>query len=64
MRELVIMLGAVVTMDGTNASVSLVCTKVDAAIRHKLFKALAVHVEPEEHVDVDTGQCTLLDTAL
>ena len=64
MRELVIMPGVVVTMDVTSAPVSLVCMKVEAAIRHKLFKVLALHIGPEDHVEVDIGQCALLDAAL
>ena len=61
MRELVIMPGVVVTVDMTSAPVGLVCTKVDAAIHRKLFKVLALHVRPEEHVNVDTGQLALVD---
>ena len=55
MHELVIMPGMVVTVDVTSAPVSLVCTKVDAAICCKLFKVLALDVGPEDHVEVDVG---------
>ena len=58
MHELVIMPGVVVTVDVTSAPVGLLCTKVDTTICRKSFKVLALHVGPEEHVDVDTGQCT------
>ena len=59
-----IMLGVVVTVDITSAPANLVCTKVDAVICCKLFKVLALHVGPKEHVEVDVAQCTLLDAAL
>ena len=64
MQEMVIILGVVVTVDVTGAPASLVCTKVDTVIRCKLLKALALHVRPEEHVEVDVAQCALLDAAL
>ena len=48
MRELVLLPGTVVTVDVTAAPVPLVCTRIDAAICHKLFKVLAPHVEPNE----------------
>ena len=54
----------VVTLHVTSAPVSLVCTKVNAAIHCKLFKVLALHVGPEELVDVNAGQRALLDAAL
>ena len=64
MQEMVIMPGVVVTVDVTSAPASLVCTKVDDVIRCKLFKVLALHIGPEEHVEVNVAQRTLLDTAL
>lgn len=63
MRELAIMPGMVVTVDVTSAPVGLVCTKVDAAIRRKLFKVLAVHVEASEHVSIVARQQELLTAA-
>ena len=56
--------GVVVTVDVTSAPASLVCTKVDAVIHRKLFKVLVLHIGPEEHVEVDIAQHTLLDAAL
>ena len=64
MWEMVIMPGVVVTVDVTSAPASVVCTKVDAVIHRKLFKVLALHVGPEEHVEVYVAHCTLLDAAL
>lgn len=52
-----------VTVDVTSAPVVLACTKVDAAIRRKLFKVLATHVAPSEHVTVDSAQQPLLAAA-
>ena len=48
MHELVLLPGTVVTVDVTAAPVPLVCTRIDAAIRCKLFKVFAAHVVPTE----------------
>ena len=63
MRELVLLPGTVVTVDVTAAPVPLVCTRIDAAIRRKLFKVLAAHVEPNEIAMLSPKQLALVTAA-
>ena len=63
MHELVLLLGTVVTVDVTAAPVPLVCTRIDAAIRRKLFKMLAAHVEPNEIATLSPEQHALVTAA-
>ena len=64
MRELVLLPGTVLTIDVTTSPVSLVCTKIDAAIHRKLFKVLAAHLDTSEITVVSPAQRPLLDAAL
>ena len=63
MRELVLLPGAVVTVDVTAAPVPLVCTRIDAAICCKLFIVLAAYVKPNEIATLSPKQHSLVTAA-
>ena len=63
MRELVLLPGTVVTVDVTAAPVPLVCTRINAAIRRKLFKVLAAHVKSNEIATLSPKQHALVAAA-
>ena len=60
MRELALMPGPQVTVDTTLSPPDVVASKVDVAIRRKLFRVLSVHVEEAavqlDPVDVDLAR--------